>query len=114
MPSLGWFPRQAGRLTTSKPLCAGGIRDSADLVAQPQASEVSLKSFVMRLIVADALLRDGLVVIVEQRRKTVATRRAATQGPAPSENERGDAPRRVALEQDWPWLVASWPGSTVN
>jgi PadR family transcriptional regulator AphA len=65
---------------------------------QPVGSGVSLKAFVMRLILASNLSQAGLIAHLQQRRAQVATHRGALEQAAKAMDERIDLGERLALD----------------
>jgi len=65
---------------------------------RPIASGVSLKAFLMRLILAGNLSHDGLVAHLEQRRTQVAAHQAALDQTATVMDEGMDLGERLALD----------------
>ncbi|MCP4538493.1 MAG: PadR family transcriptional regulator [Chloroflexi bacterium] len=67
-------------------------------VSQPAASSVSLKTFLMHLILASSLSHDGLIDHLEQRRTQVADHQCALQQTAESVNGKMDLGDLLALD----------------
>jgi PadR family transcriptional regulator AphA len=65
---------------------------------QPVASGVSLKAFVMRLILVSNLSHDGLIAHLQQRRTQVAAHQLALEQVARGTDESTDLGERLALD----------------
>jgi len=93
---------------------AGGqaLREWVD---QPIGSGVSLKAFVMRLILANNLSQAGLIAHLQQRRAQVATHRGALERAAKAMDERIDVGERLVLDYGLAVATAelAWLDSTL-
>jgi DNA-binding PadR family transcriptional regulator len=88
------------------------LQESAN---QPVASQVSLRAFLMRLIVARSFSEERLICHLQQRRVQVAAQLAALKETARAQNEKTDF-KRLALDYGFAMgnSELAWLDNTVN
>jgi DNA-binding PadR family transcriptional regulator len=75
-----------------------GMQALREWVDQPVAQDASLKTFIMRLILASNFSHTGLIAYLQQRRSQVTVHRATLEQIAGTLDEMGDLGQRLASD----------------
>jgi len=110
VPRQGKPPRKIYTITEAG---RQALREWVDL---PVASTVSLKTFVMRLILADNLSHSGLITHLQQRRSQVATQLTSLKQVAAEVNGAADSGQRLTSDYGLALAAAElgWLDSTLE
>ncbi len=92
IPCKGKQPRKIYTITEI------GRQSLREWVDQPISPEVSLKTFLMRLVLADSFSHTGLIVHLQQRRSQIATHYATLQQITDTLGEVADSRQRLTFE----------------
>jgi DNA-binding PadR family transcriptional regulator len=98
MVTVDVIPRQDKPPRKAYNITEDGRREFEEWINQPAKPGISLKSFLMRLILADSLPRVGLVAQLEQRRAEVSSYLSLLEQGAEGDGAAGDLGRSLALE----------------
>lgn len=92
VPHQGKQPRKIYTITEM------GRQSLREWVDQPISPDVSLKTFLMRLVLADSFSQTGLIVHLQQRRSQIATHYATLQQITDTLDEAADSRQRLTFE----------------
>ncbi|HEC35376.1 MAG TPA: PadR family transcriptional regulator [Anaerolineae bacterium] len=92
------FPRQDRQPRKIYSITEAGRQALQEWINQPAGPEISLKAFLMRLILAGSFSHTGLVSLLHQRRSQVAAYRTAMEQALALMDEAADLGQRLTLE----------------
>jgi PadR family transcriptional regulator AphA len=109
-------PHENKRVRKVYSITEAGKRALQDWVNRPVAPDASLKSFVMRLVLAGNFPRVGLITHLQQRRSQVAIHLATLEQITGAPHEEGEWQQRLALDYGLTLAAAelAWLDSTLN
>jgi DNA-binding PadR family transcriptional regulator len=116
MVTMEEAPRQGKPPRKIYTIAEAGRRALREWMDQPVASTASLKTFVMRLILADNLSRAGLITHLQQRRSQVATQLGALKQVAEAIDGAADSGQHLTSDYGLALAAAelAWLDSTLE
>lgn len=109
-------PRQGKQPRKIYTITEAGRQALREWVDQPTSPDVSLKTFLMRLVLADSFSHTGLIVHLQQRRSQIATHYAALKQITETLDEPTDSRQRLTFGYGLALATAelTWLDSTLE